>query len=345
MEIPDHKRIQRAVVSRRVLIIGSLSAGVTIGTTGAAWSATERAPIVALPMSTTVGTPSGAISKVPAYLGGVITPTGADLPLGSEVTLTWDSGLYALESRPHLTDDNGAAVPCSFAGKPVDLGDGSQQVGVILGGALRMNRPYRLTVGSPLRRRYPHDLVPSPRVGGLSVGRAGPVPSPAPASKPKGGMWGAILGGGWRPQVWEDLHCWLPSSATIRSVGPDPVPAGTLLEVTLDSRVAEAVTFSTLGGHDLDATSRSVSHVLITTCALPAAIAAGERFTLTITVASRTVKTAIAGFQAPTVQVRAQHRTAGQRTTGQESQARTDNAVDSRGVEEARGLMIARGSH
>lgn len=193
-EIPDST--SNGGVSRRAVILGAIGAGVS-----AAMSVALPEPAVAASSSLTltplahdtIGTPTGQVTEVPAFLGGLLTVAGSDVPARSVLTVTWDHRLFHLRDRPRLTDKAGAIVPCELRGKPSTTSTGMGQVSVIVTAPLRRGKEYVLNLGTGRSRRYPHDLIVDPHVGALTLGQAKTVEKPTavplrPAAG--GGVWG-----------------------------------------------------------------------------------------------------------------------------------------------------------
>lgn len=137
------------------------------------------------------------------------------------------------------------------------------------------------------------------------------------------------------------FHSWLPQLVTVRSVGPDPIPAGTVVEVQVDNRLASSIRLHVLDGSYGDSATRELNGALHTTLSLSEPVPAEQRLSFAVNAAPTSPNDTLPGFQPPMVQIRAETFAPGQRITGQESLTRQDNAVDAPGVKTYGELTVA----
>lgn len=338
-------RNQPPRVGRRALLLTVCGVGVTLATSAPAWSIVPGKAAITPTALAEVATTSGGVAKVPAFLGGQVAPAGASLPAESIFTIAWDTRLYVLGASPRLTDEAGDQIRCEFQGSSKAVSENVRQVQVKVGAPLRDGQTYVLNAGAKRDLRYPNDLISKPLSADVAVGGSmikARTLAPVDEGKPSDGVWGAIVGTGWKPVAWDNVfYTWLPEIVTIRSVGPAPIPAGTLIEVQFDARLASAMSFVDTGRARLSTTRSQSSTSVTVSHALAEEIPAESRYNMLTLASLRKLGGSIPGIQPPTVQVRAAEASTGQRATGEESQVRMDSATDMLGIATYGDLFVA----
>jgi hypothetical protein len=268
---------------------------------------------------------------VPAELGALLTVGAAGVAAGTSVTLTYDGRLYSAAPSAVLVSGD-RVIPVRVRSAASTATPARQ---------LELRLPqlpagtYAVRAGGIARDRYPADLITDPVPTGVKVSEPGGAVTAQTLSKPapKAGLpWGVQLGAGWLQAPWSDqYYAWYPATVTAYSVGPGAIPAGSRIRVTLDRAVFAAISVSAATdslGHKVNGLARRTESVgrPVATWTAPAAIAAGERITLTCTTVARPLTGALDWVEPPLVDFlppKAGRNT--QRLTTQESLTRMDD--------------------
>lgn len=173
--------------------------------------------------------------KLPRDLG--ITLRGP-LPAGTDFSFTYDPRLYKTNSTALVTLDD---KPLGNELYSVSYADGLATL------ILKQNLPdgaLTIIAGHLSPSRYPYDIVRdlSPV---LVTEHKKTKPKSAPAinlgqnaqGQKSGEPWGAECGALWDPVAWgNNYRYYRPLSASIRSAGPGPVPAGSSIRICCDAQ-------------------------------------------------------------------------------------------------------------
>ena len=290
------------------------------------------------PDSIYIPMPDGLVFETPRILGGTLLVDGETLPSGSIIRVLWDDRIY--ESGVPTLYKKGRELKCHALGKPVRQKDGRLELGIKIGEPLLPKVDHTFRVGTGRSLQYPNEIISGPLSTAISVQSAGKATVPGSSSARKApinsAVWGAKLGASWVPAMWGDgFYTWRPDFVTVLSVGPDAIPSGTLVQVQLDRRIFDDLSLHTLADVAGPVRSSVKGQQILSSWTLSTALAAGQRLTLEVRSTFINPPGEVATLEAPTVTVSAAKAAIGQRSTGQESLTRFDNAT----TEETKGLF------
>lgn len=282
------------------------------------------------PGSMFVPVAEGRVFEAPRRLGGKLRVEGATLRRGSVLVVAWDDRMYTAEG-PVLLQGN-RRLPVQELGGPALRGDGRMALALKIDEDLPPGVEYSLRLGRGRPNQYPQDIITAPlpttiEVQGPQQGAAVAVIE-APSSTQQSQVWGAALGASWVPIEWANgYRSWRPELITIRSVGPDAVPPGTILSVQLEQRLFRNPSLLDLAGNVMQTTALATGGIVGLSWALPSSLEVGKRVSLQLNSDILKPHGELTAFQAPTVSVQSTNASPGQRVTGQESTTRLDSAT------------------
>lgn len=260
------EHVERGLSRRQVLTVAGLVVGI-----GAVQVALPVAPAHADPDKTTtpvtleplsedpVNVLSGdttTIATCPRQLAVRILNTGAELPAGTTIELSFDRRLYSPTGSALLTVGKRRVKATSAVTR--DAATGLLTCTVTLGepiAALRAGQPEAvLVVANANVARYPADLVRDPAEATAEVGatarspkvrrslRAGGPKTKAEARAP----WGIELSGAWGRHTAGEFVYYYPVQLRLLAVGPGNTPVPAAFSVALDPALVKEVKTTTL---------------------------------------------------------------------------------------------------
>lgn len=317
-------------LSRRSLLSGlGLGAGgallVSVGP--AAHAVGVEASLAPGTEATEVATTDGTTVTVPVLLGGTLTVAGGSLPSGTRIALTWSSALYDTEAAPSLTRDD-EAFDCDFEAEPTD--DGATGSAAVLLGAELPEGEFTLALGSVRALTYPDDIIASPAATTVTLalpdGDQEVTQEPADTGTSTDLLWGATIGVTWTALRWADgYHLWKPDTVAVNSVGPSPVPAGTVIDVQVDAGAFTDLVVDPEGA----AVSGSIQGaVRRASYPIPEPVGADTILVIPIVATAAELSGDLDAYEPPLVALTNADGSQTQRLTGLETTTREDNAVD-----------------
>ncbi len=317
-------------MSRRSLLSGfGLGAGAAllVSTAPQAHAAGAEVSLTPGEETTEVATTDGTTVTVPVLLGGTLTITGGSLPAGTRIALTWSSALYTTEEAPAITRDD-EAFDCAFEAEPTD--DGTTGSAAVLLGAVLPEGAFTLALGSVRALTYPDDIIAPPTATTIALalpdGDREVTQEPADTGTSTDLLWGATIGVTWTALRWADgFHLWKPDTVALHSVGPSPVPAGTVIDVQVD---AGAFTDLAVGPEDAEASGSVQGTVLRASYPIPEPVAADTILAIPIVATAAELSGELASYEPPLLALTNAAASQTQRLTGLETVSRQDNAVD-----------------
>lgn len=295
-------------LSRRAVLTWSGVVGIALVvpiTEAAASAAPRGATHPHVPPRARLLTPAGqADREVPRSLGVVLDEP---MPAGTDVEFTYDPDLY--ERLPQALVRSGDIV---VPARSVTPAPGRTIVTLHVATVA----PTTLMIGSLVPARYPRDI----RRRARSTAIGGDVPKTEldarPSDRTTAGPWGAECGVLWEAIEWEGKYrYYVPLSASFRSVGPGPVPAGAELRVQADARVLtelSVVKAVSATGRSLRGTANSQVRHGVTALVWRGeeATLPGDRVVLMLAPSTRKPRAALAGVTLPIVEFVAPPQTA-----------------------------------
>ncbi|GAA3276960.1 hypothetical protein Dvina_32090 [Dactylosporangium vinaceum] len=346
----DHA--ERGLSRRRVLTVAGLLAGV--GTVQVVLPATAAhadpdhslTPVTLEPLSedpvTVLAGDRTTGATVPRQLAVRILNTGAELPAGTTIELSFDRRVYTPAGAALLTLGPRRVKAASTVAR--DAATGLLKVTVTLGEALpalREGQPAAvLVVAAANAARYPADLVRDPAEATVELGatagsprvrrslRAGPPKTKAAARVP----WGLELSGAWGRHSAGEFVYHYPVLLRVLAVGPGRTPVPVAFSVALDPALVSEVKVTALRLNDkplkdrtdLVSTVRSTS-VYETLWRTPVRLDRGDVLEISLGVALLTPPANLPAVKQPLVTLAAMGTDPAQRQTGRHTLTRLDS--------------------
>ncbi|WP_128683297.1 hypothetical protein [Actinomyces qiguomingii] len=317
-------------MSRRSLICGlGLGAGAAllVSTAPQVHAAGVEVSLTPGEETTEVATTAGTTMTVPVLLGGILTVAGGNLPAGTRIALSWSSALYTTEEAPAIIRDD-EAFDCAFEAEPTD--DGATGSAAVLLGAELPEGTFTLVLGSVRALTYPDDIIAPPTATTIALalpdGDREVTQEPADTGTSTDLLWGATIGVTWTALRWADgFRLWKPDTVALHSVGPSPVPAGTVIDVQVD---AGAFTDLAVGPEDAAASGSVQGTVLRASYPIPEPVAADTILVIPIMASAAELSGELASYEPALLALTNAGASSNQRLTGLETATREDNAVD-----------------